>query len=68
MANIRVNDLLNLNLTGTDLFNDSESFLKELSEDDNQIFGGGINLTFPTPSCNCANTSVWCKGESMIMA
>ncbi|QIR35413.1 hypothetical protein HCG51_00720 [Tolypothrix sp. PCC 7910] len=40
MANIKVHDLLNLNLTGAELFNDSESFLKELSEDENQIFGG----------------------------
>ncbi|MBD2214058.1 hypothetical protein H6G64_18165 [Calothrix sp. FACHB-156] len=42
MANIKVNDLLNLNLTGAELFDDSESFLTELSDESSQInvYGG----------------------------
>ncbi|MBD2169099.1 hypothetical protein H6G04_32535 [Calothrix membranacea FACHB-236] len=37
MANIKVNDLLNLNLTGSELLNDLESFLTELSDESEQI-------------------------------
>ena len=42
MANIKVNDLLELNPAGTELFNDSESFMKELSEESEQmeVIGG----------------------------
>ncbi|MFP5269044.1 hypothetical protein [Coleofasciculus sp.] len=44
MANIKVNDLLELNLAGTELFNDSESFMKELSEESEQmeVIGGSV--------------------------
>ncbi|MBD2169101.1 hypothetical protein H6G04_32545 [Calothrix membranacea FACHB-236] len=47
MANIKVNDLFNLNLSGVDLFNDSESFLTELSDDSQQmgITGGCMATT-----------------------
>ncbi|QIR35412.1 hypothetical protein HCG51_00715 [Tolypothrix sp. PCC 7910] len=43
MNNIKVNDLLYLNMNGADLFNDSESFLTELSDESeqiNRIYGG----------------------------
>ncbi|MBD2169100.1 hypothetical protein H6G04_32540 [Calothrix membranacea FACHB-236] len=42
MANINVNDLLNLNLHGVELFNDSESFLIELSDESQamEVIGG----------------------------
>jgi len=42
MANIKVNDLLELNPAGAELFNDSESFMKELSEESEQmeVIGG----------------------------
>ncbi len=35
MANININ-----NLSGFDLFNDSESFLTEISDESNEIIGG----------------------------
>jgi hypothetical protein len=46
MANIKVNDLLNLNLTGAELFNDSESFLTELNDENEQmaVIGGACRL------------------------
>ncbi|BAY89417.1 MULTISPECIES: hypothetical protein [unclassified Tolypothrix] len=51
MANIKVHDLMNLNLTGADLFSDSESFMKELSGEDEQIFGGAIPVICVTGTC-----------------
>ena len=44
MANIKVNNLSALNITGAELFNDSESFLKELSDENEQIGGVGVKL------------------------
>jgi len=37
MAKINVNDLLHVNLHGTELFNDSESFLTELSDQSEEM-------------------------------
>jgi dihydrofolate reductase len=47
MANIKVNDLAKLNLSGTELFDDSESFLTELNDENEQIgvVGGSCILT-----------------------
>jgi hypothetical protein len=68
MANIKVNDLLNLNLTGAELFNDSESFLTELSDESEQmgVTGGCMamtNFSICVPgSCNdgtCAVKSIF---------
>ena len=53
MANIKVSDLLNLNLTGADLFTDSESFLTEISDESEQVFGGGNQ-----PGCK---DTLYCK-------
>ncbi|MBD2214060.1 hypothetical protein H6G64_18175 [Calothrix sp. FACHB-156] len=62
MANIKVDDLLNLKLTGTELFNDSESFLTELSDESEQIkVYGGIACVRPTLDQTlppCLRTSV----------
>ncbi|NEO77953.1 hypothetical protein [Moorena sp. SIO4G3] len=47
MANINVNDLSALNLTGAELFNDSESFMMELSNESEEIksiYGGACCL------------------------
>ncbi|MBE8964809.1 hypothetical protein IQ277_00680 [Nostocales cyanobacterium LEGE 12452] len=47
MADIKVNDLLNLNPAGAELFNDSESFMKDLSDENEQmgVIGGMRNLS-----------------------
>jgi hypothetical protein len=39
MANIKVTNL-NASIAGTDLFDDSESFMRELSEDELNLEGG----------------------------
>ncbi|NEO50795.1 MAG: hypothetical protein F6K55_44630 [Moorea sp. SIO4A3] len=48
MANINVNDISALHLSGTELFNDSESFMTELSDESEQmaILGGCLFVTF----------------------
>ncbi|AFZ01490.1 hypothetical protein [Calothrix sp. PCC 6303] len=49
MANIKLNDLSKMNLSGVDLFDDSESFLTELNDENEQIniVGGSCKfLTF----------------------
>ncbi|MDZ8056494.1 MAG: hypothetical protein RMX68_007240 [Aulosira sp. ZfuVER01] len=51
MANINIKDLLNLNLTGAELFNDSESFLNELSDESEQVIGGHKTVYCQLPSC-----------------
>lgn len=40
MADIKVQNLENHNIPGTDLFGDSESFMIELNDDREQILGG----------------------------
>jgi hypothetical protein len=40
MANIKVKDLISI--AGTDLFNDSESFMRDLSDDELDLQGGGF--------------------------
>ncbi|NJL61564.1 MAG: hypothetical protein HC903_06715 [Methylacidiphilales bacterium] len=37
MANIKLNELSKLNLSGVELFDDSESFLTELNDENEQI-------------------------------
>jgi lactobin A/cerein 7B family class IIb bacteriocin len=45
MASIIVDNLPNCNVCGSDLFNDSESFLQELTEDELLETNGGITPT-----------------------
>ncbi|AOY80877.1 hypothetical protein BJP36_14110 [Moorena producens JHB] len=46
MANINIKDISALNLTGTELFNDSESFMTELSDENEQMgIKGGCGHT-----------------------
>ncbi|NEO41865.1 MAG: hypothetical protein F6J90_38305 [Moorea sp. SIOASIH] len=53
MANININDLSALNLTGAELFNDSESFMMEVNEDSEAILIiGGQNES----CCLCSHT------------
>ncbi|MDZ7962498.1 MAG: hypothetical protein RMY34_32305 [Aulosira sp. DedQUE10] len=68
MANIKVNDLLNLNLTGVELFNDSESFLTELSDESEQInVYGGVGCV--KPSCvEASNVCIRTSGIIVQMA
>jgi hypothetical protein len=42
MANIKVKDLTQLSITGLDLFNDSESFIQDLSEYELNLQGGSV--------------------------
>jgi hypothetical protein len=42
MANITHQDLVGSNITGINLFNDSESFMQDLSEDELNLHGGGV--------------------------
>jgi hypothetical protein len=51
MPNINVNDLIDLNLAGADLFNDPESFMKDLNEESEQVIGGGPRKDCLWPSC-----------------
>lgn len=52
MANININDLSALNMTGAELFNDSESFMTELSDDSEQMEGIHGGYASPCqPSC-----------------
>jgi hypothetical protein len=58
MANITLQDLISSNITGASLFNDSESFMQDLSEDELNLQGGSkkhqrtgrdIDIFFPKP-------------------
>jgi hypothetical protein len=40
MASITVKDLAIDSITGADLFNDSENFMRDLSEDELNMYGG----------------------------
>ena len=52
MANINVNDLIDLNLAGADLFNDPESFMEDLNEESEQVIGGDdITRVCRWPTC-----------------
>ncbi len=65
MANINVNDLIDLNLAGADLFNDPESFMKDLNEESEQVIGGASPLELCLlPSC--LNTQNHCLRGTMI--
>jgi hypothetical protein len=52
MANIKVKDFC-----GSDLFNDSESFLMDISEDAEQIAGGAGCTYTCGHSCSCTGGS-----------
>ncbi|AOX00291.1 hypothetical protein BJP34_13235 [Moorena producens PAL-8-15-08-1] len=63
MAKININDLSDLNMTGTELFNDSESFMTELNEEGEEmgaIHGGDLWCALPT----CTRTIAVCQGCS----
>jgi hypothetical protein len=49
MANIKVKDLTQCSITGIDLFDDSESFIQDLSEYELNLQGGGYHRTVYYP-------------------
>lgn len=53
MANIKIENIADLNLNGDDLFQDSESFITELNDDNeqNSIIGG-------CPNGGCGGTCI----------
>lgn len=52
MADIKIQDLSTHNISGMDLFNDSENFMIELSDEGKQIFGGCLPGTrYPHGLC-----------------
>lgn len=57
MANINVNDLIDLNLAGGDLFNDPESFMKDLNEESEQVIGGATTIFGRSPIQACLEPS-----------
>jgi hypothetical protein len=57
MANIKLTELVG-NITGFDLFNDSDSFMQDLSEDELDLHGGKALL--PT-----ARLSIFCHPRPM---
>ncbi|NEO94527.1 MAG: hypothetical protein F6K56_31800 [Moorea sp. SIO3G5] len=67
MADININDISALNLTGADLFNDSESFMTELSEENEQmttIFGGLALEGCPKDCSLCTQGVTVCIGSA----
>jgi hypothetical protein len=59
MANIQVDKLLNQGISGAQLFNDSESFMIELSDDSEQIIGGiGACTKISVVNCVCTDLSI----------
>ena len=47
MANITLTELSEHNISGADLFNDPESFMRDLSDDEVGILGGVAAQTTP---------------------
>ena len=61
MADIKVNDISTLNISGINLFDDSENFLMELStEDEANILGGRYCEGVGT---GCYGGSGWCHSD-----
>jgi hypothetical protein len=59
MADIQVDKILNQGVSGTQLFNDSESFMIELSDDSEQISGGIRTCTnISVVNCICTDLSI----------
>ena len=63
MANINIDNISDLDLNGNDLFKDSESFITELSDDNERDIIGGCWLARGcglTQVGNCGNTIGQC--------
>jgi hypothetical protein len=55
MATIKIN---NLNTSGSDLFNDSESYLTELTEEEMNLTGG-FGVCRPPSTFRCSSFRCW---------
>jgi hypothetical protein len=49
MTNIIITNLITVSTNGADLFDDSESFLRDLSENELDLLGGGKYFQITTP-------------------
>ena len=59
MANINIENISELDLNGNDLFGDSESFMTEVNDDNEQeSIMGGLGLSETCPTFNCILTDV----------
>ncbi|NEO41873.1 MAG: hypothetical protein F6J90_38350 [Moorea sp. SIOASIH] len=68
MANIKVHELSSLNLSGAELFNDSESFMTELSDESEQMaILGGLALRKQNSCgiCTQGKSIIICGGETL---
>jgi hypothetical protein len=53
MADIKLNDLSTQNFSGSDLFEDSESFLTELNDESNQVSKEALARVIGGGTCFC---------------
>ncbi|NEO66569.1 MAG: hypothetical protein F6J98_41840 [Moorea sp. SIO4G2] len=67
MANININDISALNLTGAELFNDSESFMTELSDDSEQVIGGALPAFCKVKNATCQKSKGACAESQSIV-
>jgi hypothetical protein len=58
MANIKLNDLSTQNISGSDLFEDSESFLTELNDESNQVSKDVLVRVIGGVTCFCGGGGV----------
>jgi hypothetical protein len=57
MADIQLKDLFDRNFSGSDLFEDKETFMLELSDDNEQIVGGMPPICCPVSARTCTITT-----------
>ncbi|ACK66016.1 hypothetical protein PCC8801_1978 [Rippkaea orientalis PCC 8801] len=59
MPEINIDDLENLQPTGVDLFDDPETFMLEVTDEENAVILGGCNVSYKTEQsarcCACSN-------------
>ena len=70
MANINIENISDLNLNGNDLFDDSESFIAELSDDSEQsnikaVVGGSSPACLTIVTVVAITTESWLTDKSL---
>jgi hypothetical protein len=53
VTDLKVADLFDRNIAGSELFNDSEDFMVELSEDSDPVIGGMMQTPTTMTKCGC---------------